>query len=372
MIVSTTLVGAGCDAVIGNAIKSVAPYVDACIIIATCGHRTVDRAIDIACNVCECEGTRAVTNYSMLIGGDAFRFDSARNFALQCARLEDAEWALTVDTDERLNFEHLPNVLTCCYLEACLDRRVGDEDVVLCSPTDKSYLKERFIRTNTRGWWRGATHESFFDFRGRTDAPWCTFDEVPKTPAQLETKYARDEKLLERYVQEEGKGDGRWWYYLGETRKNRCKHEQAIHAYLCCATLPGWDEQRAWAMFRASECAVKLNRYEEALGLCARGMAFHAGIAELPWHAGWCAWKLGNPRNAIYWSKLALQWSARNELAWVERVGFRHVPALYEGPHDVLRWAYRALGDEVRANQHEHAFNEELARRLKCSSRCDE
>jgi hypothetical protein len=25
-------------------------------------------------------------------------------------------------------------------------------------------------------------------------------------------------------------------------------------------------------------------------------------------------------------------------------LGFRHLPALYEGPYDVLRWTYQALG----------------------------
>jgi hypothetical protein len=31
------------------------------------------------------------------------------------------------------------------------------------------------------------------------------------------------------------------------------------------------------------------------------------------------------------------------------RVGFRHLPALYEGPYDVLRWTYQALGQKDAA-----------------------
>jgi uncharacterized SAM-dependent methyltransferase len=35
--------------------------------------------------------------------------------------------------------------------------------------------------------------------------------------------------------------------------------------------------------------------------------------------------------------------------AQFERISFRHLPGLYEGPFDVLRWAYKALGNEKAA-----------------------
>ena len=39
----------------------------------------------------------------------------------------------------------------------------------------------------------------------------------------------------------------------------------------------------------------------------------------------------------------------RGRGAQFERIGFRHLPGLYEGPFDVLHWAYQALGNDEAA-----------------------
>jgi len=44
--------------------------------------------------------------------------------------------------------------------------------------------------------------------------------------------------------------------------------------------------------------------------------------------------------------------------ASVPRIGFRHPPALWEGPYDVLRFALRAMGDEEGADEAERLFQE--------------
>ena len=39
----------------------------------------------------------------------------------------------------------------------------------------------------------------------------------------------------------------------------------------------------------------------------------------------------------------------RGRGAQFERISFRHPPGLYEGPFDVLRWTYKAMGNEKAA-----------------------
>ena len=58
------------------------------------------------------------------------------------------------------------------------------------------------------------------------------------------------------------------------------------------------------------------------------------------------------------------QWPvSRGHGADFERVGFRHPPALYEGPYDVLRWAYQALGDTKAAAAAANEYEQALAAR---------
>jgi hypothetical protein len=49
------------------------------------------------------------------------------------------------------------------------------------------------------------------------------------------------------------------------------------------------------------------------------------------------------------------------------RVGFRHLPALYEGPYDVLRWTYQALGNGEAAAEAEQEYEAARQARLQPS-----
>jgi hypothetical protein len=49
--------------------------------------------------------------------------------------------------------------------------------------------------------------------------------------------------------------------------------------------------------------------------------------------------------------------------ASVPRVGFRHPPALWEGPYDVLRYALRRLGDDAGADEADRLFHDALQAR---------
>ncbi len=124
----------------------------------------------------------------------------------------------------------------------------------------------------------------------------------------------------------------------------------AIEAFRTCAELRGWEEEGAWACYGAAECCCSLLRWQDAVQFCAAGLAIRPATAELAWLAGFAAYKSQRYDDAVAWSNMAVANGLfRGRGAQFERIGFRHLPGLYEGPFDVLRWAYKSLGNEKAA-----------------------
>jgi Glycosyl transferase family 2 len=344
VIVSTTLAGSNQD-IIGDAIRSVVDWVDRVLVIDT---GVTDDTIEIA---------RRIAGDKLIVRRFPWRddFAAARNFALTAAAETGADWAVTLDTDERID--------------------VGDVDVhaALAAATagslhvkhvNATYGKERFFRLPVRGQYIGPTHEAFIREGGDSvTLEGIVFDELSKTPEQYRQKAERDIAILTRHTQEHPH-DPRWFYYLADSYAGLDRHEEAIAAFRTCASLNGWDEESGWAMYRAAECLLKLNRPVEAVEACAAGMAKHAGLAELTWLAAYASWQAGRPTQAVYWARQAITMGHfAGHGAAVPRIGFRHPPALWEGPYDVLRFALRAVGDEAGANEAERLFHEAKATR---------
>ncbi|MCH9683511.1 MAG: glycosyltransferase [Deltaproteobacteria bacterium] len=345
-IVSTTLAG-NCEHIIGDALRSVASWVDLCLV--------VDTGID--------DGTLEVARE---VVGDKLRvlarpwdddFAAARNFALAAAQDLGAEWALTLDTDERIERG---------AVDVGLALANSDVGVLMAETAERSYAKERFIRLPTAARWVGPTHEALqlaTEKRGRLRG--VVFWELPKSGTALRHKLERDERILSRHV-ERHPDDTRWRFYLGETLRLSGQHRDAIEQYEACASRPGWDEQRAWACYRKAYCHARLDEYELALDACAVGLARHAGIAELPWLASLCAYKLGRHAQARYWAQLSITWGwYQGEGAQVPRIGFRDLSGLYEGPFEVLRCALRKLGDTMGATLAEAHYHRARHQRLR-------
>ncbi len=179
MIVSTTLTGSNAD-IIGDALASIAPQVDRCIVIDT-GAR--DDTLEVA---------RRVAGDKLFVREFPWRndFAAARNFALQAATQLGARWAVTVDTDERMHFADgvsLKQELLKCKAK-----------VVLITAADGSYAKERIFRLPTRLAWKGPTHEAVDGKREGEDATLAGihFSELAKEPAALKAKFERDVAIL--------------------------------------------------------------------------------------------------------------------------------------------------------------------------------
>lgn len=326
-IISTTLTN-NQESLIRDALLSVVDWVDTCLVIDT---GVSDRSLDIAREVA---GDKlAVTPFKW-----SDDFSAARNFALDYAtHTLDGDWAITVDTDERI-------CLRGEDIRATLESQdeAGGARTFSMFDRDRSYTKPRAFRLPAESRYVGPTHEAFASGRDGTFQQ-ARFWEVPKTLEQANRKFERDIGILERYSSEHP-GDARWKFYLGESHKNLGQLEPAIAAYDACANLWGWDEESAWACFRAAECCVLLARYREAIGFCCKGLERHSGVAELAWLAGFSAFKLGQFEKAIYWSRMASTNGKYEGTSHFTRRGFHFPPALYELPHEVMAFAYRRLG----------------------------
>ena len=339
MIVSTTLTGSNAD-VIGDALASVVAQVDRCIVIDT-GAK--DDTLEVA---------RRAAGDKLLLRDFPWKndFAAARNFALDAAGAAGAQWAVTVDTDERLVFDagfDLHQALEATQAKVLL---VGD--------SYGSYAKERIIRLPTAVRWAGPTHEALTGQRpGESEIiAGVHFRELPKDEATLRRKFERDVAILRRHVKQHPK-DPRWHYYLGASHHDLGQYAAAIDAYKACAALGGWAEEGAWACYRAADCCCALQRWSEAIDFCARGLAIRPATAELAWLAGHAAYKAKRYEDAIAWSNMALVNGLYDGAgAAFPRVGFRNNSALYEGPYDVLRSTFKALGNTEAAAEAEREY----------------
>jgi tetratricopeptide (TPR) repeat protein len=343
-IVSTTLTGNNAG-IIADALRSVVAWVDACLVIDTgVSDDTLRVAREVAGDKCVVRAFAWVHDFA-----------AARNFALDAAYELGANWAVTLDTDERIQLhgEDLRAAMASAR-----------EGVLMLQDEGRTYAKERCFRLPAQVRFEGPTHESFAGYKvGTRTLERATFSELGKSPDALRRKFERDVEILSKHTRAHP-DDPRWFYYLGDSLKNLGKLPEAIAAYDQCAALRGWNEESAWACYRAAECLCQLDRHSEAIERCAVGMARHAGIAELAWLAGFAAYRAGDAAQAVYWSQLALVHGLfEGNGASVPRIGFRNPSALYEGPYDVLRFALRQIGDQAGADAAEQSYRKASAAR---------
>ena len=275
-------------------------------------------------------------------------FSAARNHLFrQVETLVDGPtWAVILDSDERLvvpDAQAFRDELRACIPEVCYSAYIDD-----------NYVKDRVFRIPTKANFLGPTHEACCGGEGRHTLKSLKFWELGKSAEELAHKRERDEQILEKHTKA-NPTDARWWYYYGDTLS--CfpdKRKKAIKAFETCARLRGWDQEGAWACYRAAELRLGLEQYQEAVETCARGIAIHPGLAELYWIASVASWRKGDRDKATHWAQISIAMGLHKGVgSMVYRTGFRHVPALYELPYDVLRYS---LPDEEQRRDAEQQF----------------
>jgi hypothetical protein len=267
-------------------------------------------------------------------------FSLARNLSLAIATAVVGEpaWGVILDTDERLHLD--PSV----DLRDALATHHAEADVLLVASKD-GYQKDRFFRLPTQGAaFVGPTHEVCLGWKNRQTLAGMTFSELAKSPAELYVKRSRDERLLSEYTKKHP-NDARWFYYLGDTLVGLERYDEAVVAFDRCASLRGWNEECAWASYRSAKISLDKGDYEKVIDACCRGMAHHAGLAELPWIAAVASSRLGRRDQATYWATISAAMGMNEGYGpKIPRMGFRHDPARWELPYDVLR--YTTSGEE--------------------------
>lgn len=272
-------------------------------------------------------------------------FSAARNFCLAFASERGADWAILLDSDERYAWNGLdPRE----YLASLGEKHAA----VLLRTRSGTYPKERIIKIPARARFSSRTHEAF-PSKGCPEMPSARTFEVPKSADEIRRKYERDQRILEAEVAE--RPSPRAWFYLGECRRHFHDFAGALQAHEACFRTTGWDQEGAWSAYMAAQSAASLGRRDEAIEWCARGLTKHAEVAELAWYAAFLNHERGDLVQCGRWSRIAIGINdrARTDGPLTPRTSFSYPLALYDGPHDLLRRAYLALGMPERAADEE-------------------
>lgn len=316
---------------IAGALESVAAHVDAVLLVDTgATDRTVERAREVG------GGKLAVARQAW--PGD---FSAARNAALDEARRMGADWIVIVDSDERL---HLGGV----DLRGALAQTTAD--VLLVDAADRTYHKEKVFRAGAPVRYVGPTHEVPLGGGHREPLAGATFSELGKSSERLQAKFRRDRQMLTAYVAEHP-DDPRWWFYLGMSHEGLGERERAAEAFGQCTERRRFGGEAAWAAYKRAEQFCQLERYEEGILAAARGLAADPSYVECAWMAGLCAFRSGRRAEAVTWARLAEAGGRFVGFGQERPFFFRHPPAHYELPYDVLRFALPDGEDKRRAER---------------------
>lgn len=346
-----TLIAHNCESVIGDAVRSVADWVDQILLIDTgITDSSLVKASEIA-------GNKLVVHHFKWEND----FSAARNFALKLATDSGADWACTLDSDERIGF----------YARDPLEfrdqlRQFTQAKVLLAKAADGSYCKERLIRLPTQVSWTGRTHETLSGVSRSEQAVLqnLVFSEVTKSKEELSKKFERDLTILRTELRTEPES-GRKLYYLGQTLVNLGQHEGAIACFDRCSQIRDSDELAAWSSYMSAKSHAELGLFDEAIERCAIGMAIDALSPETAWLAAWSCFKIREYTQAIAWSRISISLGMYQGIGKLSnRFGFRDLIGWYEGPFDILFHTYIKLNESTLASQAKADFERARDARL--------
>jgi tetratricopeptide (TPR) repeat protein len=323
-ILSTTLLGPGTSNDARDAIGTVRGDVDGHLLVSD--PRDSDEASRLA---------RELPNTTLRL--EPWQdFSHARNTALRLARDAGADWAVTLDSDERL---YLPP-----STRDVLER--APHDVLFVPYQGGAYSKERLFRIPAKGEWVGPTHEAWSPAPYPAILDEAYFVEMPKTDEQVRAKCARDVVLLARYMRKRPK-QARWPYYLGQSLQDLGRYREATIAYQNAYELDGWEEESALAAYRAAECYAATGLFRRGIECAALALGRAPWMPEPAYLAAILSLEVDKPHDAIAWAHLALAhgYGEGRGAHTMTRVGLQRPLAQWEGPYEALAEAYKRLGD---------------------------
>lgn len=335
-LATITPAGGNRESLVLGSVES-APFADARILIDS--GESAQKAIELV-KACCAPGTVHVAKYP----GETFDCADARNFGFQVAAGLGFDWAMILDTDERI----VSRVFDVrAYLEST------DADVVHVFATERRYTKERFFRLPVSGRFEGRVHEEYCEPDPKHDLmPMVRFDEVPKSP---EESAARDEMIewkCRQWIAEEPKR-ARPRYHLGCSLLRRGDAKGALLAFCDYSDLTDSPHERAWGLLQCAVALDALTQYQNAIRACVDGMAEFPHFAEFPWWSAYQSLRLNDPVNALAWADMAIALGRTSSYKRVRplRLGNQIPEAEYEGPWEWRRIACEVLGLSAEASE---------------------
>lgn len=283
-IVSTTLAGPGAERTIGDALRSARGLADCHLVILS----GCDPAPTLAA------AREAIADSAPLVvaeldwPGD---YAAARNAALDTATALDADWALTLDCDERLELrrEDLP-----------LDR--ADIHSINIKDRDHGYQKERLIRCGVGARWQYPVHERLIA-SGTYALGKGTFWELPKDGS---TQTARMLRGIEAYGKliAEGGADCHVRRHYAECLGVAGRIEEAQEQWRIVSADPDAKlYERTWCEFRLAEREFQAGNLEAARDRAAAALGRDPGlIQELGALLACLCSLMGDNQSALLWA----------------------------------------------------------------------
>lgn len=342
-IASITLISSRAKDIVADALRSVTGHVDL--------HIIVDLGLDDATRVAIADGLRDTDGFAYVKGIEnptAPQLAECRNIGLRYAADLGFDWALMLDTDERMVWPEGGDLRA--FLAA------APAPLVLVADIDRGYAKERFIKLPMAAPYEGEVHEHIPASVPRILCNDIYFRELEKTPEQI----AAGAEAVAKAIRE-GKNTPcpRDDMYMGAYHATKQEWGTALAYYNDAWEESEWDEQRAWARICIASIYTQMGDLVAAHNAAVAGLIDHPGCAELAWLAGRACMKLGRPLHALAWARMALANSAFVGGQQVfGRTYFSNPHGLKLGPLELLFEAHLELGHDAEAEQYGRMLEE--------------
>ena len=266
----------GVYAISKNEGKHVKPWLEACgeaDVICVTDTGSTDDTVDLLL-----AGGAVVSYYT-----EPFRFDKARNFALQQANKCGVDVWVSLDLDE--------------YPEKGWRRKLEMAGTTACQgwriTIDNGSYSFQNIRAHRRdGWeWKHACHEVLY-------GPGPVGDAGFKVVHHQDTTKPRNYLPLLELDAKENPEDGRAWHYLGREFMYQECWKEAVWALDKALLYDNWQEQAGMSMIYKSRCLWRLGDRKQAKSLAYKAVR-KWGSREAWVHLAWLLDQEGDPSACI-------------------------------------------------------------------------
>lgn len=228
------------------------------------------------------------------------RFDEARQHNWDLGKEDASFW---IDADDWFDFSAVPKMVAklnegidAIFLPYHYDHDDEGNVVVM-------HWRERMINREKPFKWKGWVHENLICeekfIKENMDFP------VVHHSDHREVSMERNHKILEEAY--EKTKDPRYIHYLGVSYFTLGEYQKAIDILREYVAVGGWDEEIYRSLIKMAEASYLLNKYEEAVQYCTRGIALMPDYPQGYQLMAQLEFQENNYPQALEWVKTAMQ-----------------------------------------------------------------